>query len=364
MPAYKQKNGTWSARFYYKDFTGKSIPKQKRGFKTKREALEYERKFIDKMAHSSDMLFSSLWKNYQEDKANLIRPHTWSIKMGIFEKHILPYFENFKITEITTAHIVKWQNEILDKQFAPTYTKTINNQLSAILNHAVRYYGLPKNPVRLAGSIGKKQSGNIDVWTLEDLTKVLEYYETRYHPQLDNKMYQAIFALMFFTGIRVGEMLALTHDDIDFENKTVAINKSYQRLNGKDVITTPKTDYSIATLSAPDLAVFYLKQYIDTLYEPRGSDRLFYATGKSQLSRQITTISSKIDVPRIRVHDLRHSHATFLIKSGVNIKIVQHRMRHKDIQTTLNTYAHLWDGADKEATDLINQICPKHVQTD
>lgn len=102
-----------------------------------------------------------------------------------------------------------------------------------------------------------------------------------------------------------------------------------------------------------------LDTYLETLYDYQPDDRIFPNVRKDTLAKQLQMISKHTDLPRIRVHDLRHSHASLLIKEGVQAKVIQKRLGHKDIQTTLNTYSHLWEGADDEVSDLLNNLSPK-----
>src|SRR5699024_10351405 len=136
-----------------------------------------------------------------------------------------------------------------------TYIKTINNQMSAILNYAVKYYGLKSNPIHTIGSIGKKHADEKNYWSLEQFNKAMAYYEFRDAQTtyaFPTIQYKFAFHLLFFTGIRIGELLALTANDFDYTNRILKINKSYQRIHGKDIVSRPKTDTSIRDITIPD----------------------------------------------------------------------------------------------------------------
>lgn len=165
MPVYKnQDNGTWYVSVYYKDWENNQSRKVKRGFKTKRDAQEWEREFLSKQAGDLSMNFETFVDIYKADMKDRIKEHTWIGKNAIIDKKILPYFKNKKINEIKPSDIRAWQNEMMayrspsDKAYSPTYLKSIHNQFSAIFNHAVRYYDLRNNPAAKAGNIGKKES--------------------------------------------------------------------------------------------------------------------------------------------------------------------------------------------------------------
>ncbi len=143
----------------------------KRGFDRKSDAEEWEREFKVKYADDVDMTFGSFYETYTEDLQPRLRENTWGTKQAIVEKKILPYFKDKKLSEITAADIVACQNEIMSQttksetKYSKTYLKTIHNQLSAILNHAVDIYGLKCNAARKAGNMGKEESKEMLFWT-------------------------------------------------------------------------------------------------------------------------------------------------------------------------------------------------------
>ena len=167
MPAYKDtERGTWYCQFYYVDWTGKRKKKKKRGFPRKKDAEAYEEEFLKKGSRTCSMTFGSMVELYMEDMRPRLRATTMRSKEYLINLKILPYFRDLQVNDITPAHVRKWQSELLSKDYSPTYVKTIYNQLSAIFNYAVRYYGLRENPARVAGSIGKKKAQEMNFWTV------------------------------------------------------------------------------------------------------------------------------------------------------------------------------------------------------
>lgn len=165
MPAYKDnKTGTWFVKFYCKDWTGENKQIKKRGFATKREALDYERNYKIRQEKNLDMTFGEFWKLYTEDVKPRVKLNTWLTKENIVEKKILPYFRNLKMNEITLADVRKWQNEMLalkdteGKPYSQTYRKTMHNMLSTIFNHTCRFYNLKSNPARQTLTLKRIQS--------------------------------------------------------------------------------------------------------------------------------------------------------------------------------------------------------------
>lgn len=140
---------------------------EKRGFARKKDAEAYEEEFLKKGSRTCSMTFGSLVELYMDDMRPRLRATTIKSKEYLINLKILPYFQDLQVNDITPAHVRKWQSELLSKNYSPTYVKTIYNQLSAIFNYAVRYYGLRENPARVAGSIGKKKAQEMHFWTLE-----------------------------------------------------------------------------------------------------------------------------------------------------------------------------------------------------
>jgi integrase len=351
MPAYKnKKRGTWYAAFYYKDWTGKKLKKKKEGFKTKREALQFERVFLETTQANPNMTFESLVKIYMEDCKTRLKPTTYANKEYVIYLKILPYFKKMRMNEIEPATIRKWQNELLnhEKNYSPTYLKTTNNQLSAIFNFAMKYYKLPTNPARITGSMGKKNSGRIDFWTKQEFDKFMISVE-------DSPIYKTIFTLLFWTGMRIGETLALTLDDFDFQAQTVSVTKNYARHEGQDLILEPKTPKSKRTITIPRSVCKTVQEYVTALYDYQLHDRLFPIV-RNTMNTVMIRFCKKSGVKRIRVHDLRHSHASLLIEMGFSPLLISERLGHENIETTLQTYSHLYPDKHGEVADKLQKL--------
>ena len=150
-----------------------------------------------------------------------------------------------------------------------------------------------------------------------------------------------MFQVLYWCGIRAGELFALTVEDIDIEGGTLSVNKSLQRLNREDVITEPKTPKSKRIVALPDFLVNELKAYIDSLPDPEPETRLFVIS-KNGLWKEMKRACAASGVKKIRVHDLRHSHASLLIELGYSPLLIAERLGHENVETTLNTYSHLF----------------------
>ena len=205
MPAYKDsKTGTWFVKFYCKDWTGENKQIKKRGFVTKREALDYERNYKIRQENNLDMTFGEFWKLYTEDVKNYVKLNTWLTKEHIVDTKILPYFRNLKMNEITPGDVRKWQNEMVafryenGKCYSQTYKKTMHNILSAIFNHACRFYNLKSNPARQAGNMGREEKKEMLFWTTEEYKKFSEAV-------IDKPVSFYAFEMLYWTGMRLGD---------------------------------------------------------------------------------------------------------------------------------------------------------------
>ena len=341
-----KKTGKWLIQYRYTDWQGKRRKSTKRGFATKRKAEEWLRNFLITQKADFDMKFEDFWKMYCADMETRLREHTMRTKKYIVELKILPYFGNKRVNDITAADIRQWQNELIKMGYSPTYLKTINNQLSAIFNYAVRYYDLKSNPCAKAGSMGKSKAEEMDFWTGEEFRKFIDSV-------MNKRLSYMAFMTLYWTGMRMGELLALNPKDVDLEKRTISITKSYQRLGKKDVITPPKTPKSKRVITIPEFLAADIKDYMDSLYDLQEDDRLFPIT-KYYLEHEMQRGIKESGVKRIRVHDLRHSHASMLIELGFSPLEIANRLGHEKVETTLNTYAHLYPNKQTKLAERLD----------
>ena len=196
--AKKDPNGTWRIQYRWTDWTGTKKKSQKRGFKTKKEAEEWYAHFMLQQSSDPTMTLADFWEIYKADMEKRLRKTTMKQKEYVMNDKVLPYFGKTPINEITAPMIRKWQGEMMDKGFKPTYLKTIHNQLSAILNYAVNFYDLRSNPCRKAGSMGKSKADERPYWTLEEFQKFSDAI-------MDKQDSWMAFQILFWTGMRIGD---------------------------------------------------------------------------------------------------------------------------------------------------------------
>ena len=313
MGAFKnEKNGTWYVQFRYTDWRGLRQQKLKRGFATKREAQEWERAFLTEKKADVTMPFKTFTELYEKDVRPKLKENTWLTKEHIIKTKILPYFEHKRLCDISAKDVIAWQNEIRKQTnssgepFSQGYLKTIHNQLSSLFNHAIKIYGLRLNPASTVGNMGKEERKEMNYWTVEEYSKFSD-------EMMDKPLSYYAFQMLYWTGIRVGELLALTAGDFDFKNNMLTINKSYQRLHGEDVITPPKTEKSKRTIKMPQFLCDEMQEYLKMFYSPNDGDRIF-PISKSYLHHEMDRGSKAAGVKRIRIHDLRHPYVKHTTK--------------------------------------------------
>lgn len=351
MPAYKNSNGTWFVSFYYKNLNGKNVKKKKTGFETKKDALKWERWFIETKSGALNMSFAAFVEVYKQDVKPRLRYNTWITKERIINLKLIPYFGDRSMSEITAADVIKWQNIMMNykndkgKGYSDTYLRTIHNQLSAIFNHAVKFYNLSQNPVRKAGSMGREKAREMQVWTKEEYFAFSEAIK-------DNRDSFQAFEILYWCGLRIGELLALTRRDFDFEAKTLTINKSYQRLNRKDYITEPKTEKSNRVITMPDFLNDEIYRYLKKRRRLNSNKRIF-TMSKNFLHTEMSRGAKIAGVKRIRIHDLRHSHVSLLISMGFTPVDIAGRLGHEGIDITLH-YAHMFPTRQTEMASRLN----------
>lgn len=356
MPVFKdEERNTYYVKCYYTDYTGTKRQKKKRGFKLQRDAKEWERSFLEQQQGNPTMLFKNLVKIYLDDVSSRMKPSTIYAKKNRLDVHILPYFSKVPVNEITPAKVRKWQNDLLEKRtpagkpYSPTYLNVLHHTLSSVFNYARRYHGLKENPCLVAGSIGTSRSKEMKFWTLDEYKKFIAVVE--------NIQHHAVFQTLFYTGMRVGELLALTRGDIDLKAGNIRIDKTLKRIGHEDIIMEPKTRKSKRNVLIPNFLIEELREYFTHLYGLKNTDRVFQML-RANILYHIKRYAKKADVQEIRIHDLRHSHTALLVEMGFNPLLIAERLGHEDIKTTLNTYSHLYPNKQSELIQKLDNLVP------
>lgn len=364
MPVYYNADKkTWYAMFYAKDYKGVNKKYKKTGFKKKKEAQEYEYEFKKKISKSVNMSFNSLYELYFEDYKKRHKPTAINTVETFFRLHILPFFDNIEISKITSYMIREWQNEMLEKKnengklFSENSKANIYAALKSMFNWAAKYQGLNENPCKNLGAFGsKKNRSEMKIWSVDDFNRFINLLEIK-NKEKNGKYTDSIiiFKILFWTGLRIGEVLALTFDDIDLKEKFIDVNKTISHINKKDYITTPKTLGSVRKVILPENLISDLELYFSKFEKQKisKSERIFNLK-KSQLRYILEKCSIQAEVEKIRLHDFRHSHASYLLFIQADITAISKRLGHDNLQTTINTYSHLYKDANKQLMKKLN----------
>ncbi len=316
-----------------------------------------------------------LYKNYitQRLKSGSVRS-----ACDVIRKFVLPTFGDLDAGEITTNDILDWQNFLNSTKYKYKYKSKIYCGFTALMNYGIKFHNLSENVVSKVGNFkNNEQRREMLIWSEDEFQKV--------YSVINDQLYQCLIAFLYLMGTREGEALALTWRDVDFIREEVKINKSINRKRAekgykaeimgfenlsamgwhnvcgrKYEITTPKNKASYRQIVLPKNLVNILKEYkVICEQEYDFAENNFVFGGKFPLSsqtvrRRLNEYADKAGVKRIRVHDLRHSHASLLINKGQNILIVSQRLGHSDITQTLNTYSHLFPNVQKQIIDAID----------
>ncbi len=350
MPVYKD-GSKWSVQFYYSDWTGKRKKKHKRGFASKKEARVYEAEFLLKTNADMDMTLASFTEIYFKDKAHELKERSIRNKKYVIFAHILPKLGGKAMSAIRPCDIIDWQNYIIDKGFSQGYMRMLQNQITALFTHAQRIYGLEKNPCKSVRKIGRSDERSLNFWTIDEYKRFIGTYDS-------DSMHYVMFEILFWTGCREGEMLALTADDIDLKDRKISITKTYHRHGGRDIMTEPKTYDSNRTVEIPAFLVDEISKYIERTGSAECGRRLFPICAEA-VQHNMKYHIAKAGVKKIRVHDLRHSHVAYLIYTGIPPLLIKERLGHKDIKITMNTYGHLYPSEQRKVADMLDMVRQK-----
>lgn len=346
---------SWFCSFYYKDYDGTRKQKKKEGFHTQREAKEYEQNFLNRYNLTSSMTFGAFAELYLQDMQGQLRPTSIQSRQSIISKRILPFFHNIPINAITPAMVKQWQTQAF-KNLKHDTIVSYHSMLSIMLNYAIKIYGLKDNAAKIAGCPRKNDEpigvAKFHLWTLEQFQCFMTEMKK---DDATYRKYGALFLMLFCSGMRIGEALALTTDDLDFHAGTIRINKSLTRLNRKSNILPPKTPRSNRTVMMPSTIMAALQDYICSI-SPLKHDDILFAMSRSSIRWVLERYTKFCNLPRITIHDLRHSHASFLIEKGFSIIAIRDRLGHENVQITLDTYSHLYPNKQSEIAEALKDV--------
>ena len=285
-----------------------------------------------------------------------VKESTYINRRVTIQKHF-KYFYKMSTDEIEPINVQNWQLKMA-KEFSPNYIRIVQGMLSIAFDRAIVLGLAKKNPSRMIGNIKSKKT-KVDFWTLEEFQKVISLlYKGDYY---EHYLFMS-FWLLFMTGMRIGEASALQWSDIDFETGMLSITKTlyYKTMNDYKFVE-PKTQASIRTLYIDSDTINELKAWKEVQQKVLPKCKLVLSyngtpTSKTTLPRALEKLAKLAGVHRIKIHALRHSHASLLISMGENPLLIKERLGHEKIQTTLGTYGHLYPNTNLEVSNRLTGI--------
>ena len=362
-----QECGKWSVRFKVKE-SGRVVNKRLSGFDSRAEAERAYLSFVGTGVGRRS--FADLVGEYFEQAERSLKGSTIYNKKQIFNLHILPFFRDYTLQEVNKALIIEWRQGLMTKKNAKTgeflsimYINSMRADLCAFYSFLEDRYDC-LNVVKQVKPLKKSAESfrEMNFYDLSEFKRLLRQI-SRCKKKRMRYLYHAFFSMLYFTGARVGEIVALAEDDIDFESGQVSITKSLTRKTPKGVpfkITSPKNSASIRKITMSRQLVASLRAYIDWK-RANGISGKFLFCGDNPLGAHSYNLAFKnfrqsAGLKKIRIHDFRHSHASLLINLGANVTLVSRRLGHRNTQQTLNTYSHLFPSSEREIVNLLNKM--------
>ena len=351
---------SWTARFRFIKYNGVEIQKRLTGFSTKKEAQNGYIEFINQTRleqpiTDTKIKFPVLYDEYKAYAKNNLKESSYYDFCSKCDLHILPYFKDFYIQDLTPKVILAWQTYIngcktkANKEYSYKYKRNLRAYLRTILNYAEKYYDV-KNNLKLVDNFKNTQyNKEMQVWSPEEFNSFIE--------KVSKPEYKAFFYALYYTGARKGEILATTWDDWNLTKNTLKINKSItKKVYGQSwLITTPKNQSSVREISIPPVLSNVMKEFKEN---NKNNKFVFFGDkplADSNIQRIQETACKEANVKKIRLHDFRHSHASFLLSQGVSVVAVAKRLGHKNIEQTLNTYAHMMPREDDALINILQK---------
>lgn len=321
---------------------------------------------LKKSTPAQRMTVLELYNQYITAKTHELRETSLKKTQGILARHILTYLSDVKLDKLTSPVLQNWKQDIEKLDLSITMRKNIYKEFRAMLNFGVKLDFLPQNPLLKIGNFKAPLEEHKEMlfYTPEEFRKYISVARELAEQASDNIQqwnFYVFFNIAFFTGMRKGEIYALTWTDI--KDNEIHITKSLsQKLKGADRITPPKNKSSVRVIQMPKPLQSVLSEHHIRCKAMNGFTDEYFICGGTLPVRDTTVdkanrkIAQLADVKHIRVHDFRHSHASLLANNGINIQEIARRLGHSDIKTTLQTYSHLYPKESERALEVLNKI--------
>lgn len=359
-----------ASKWYYviefgRDSNGKRKQKKKRGFKTKKEAQAALTKALHELntrtyIEPSTQKFGEYLEQWLEYKKTSVADSTYKTYYGNLKAHILPEFENIPMGNLKPLHIQQFYIKLLnEKQLNHNTVRKIHTMLVNALERAVKFDMVWKNVAKLVDP-PKETKAVMEVWDVNEVRTFLNVAK-------ESHLFM-VYLIAINTGMRQGEILGLSWDGVNLDDGIIYVKQTLSN-DGQTLKAATKTAAGMRTIAIPDELVTELKRHkleqkkhrlkMGTLYTDMN---LVCATTvgtpviASNLRRNFNIFIKKANVKKIRFHDIRHTHATLLLKQGVHPKIVSERLGHADTRMTLDRYSHLLPNMQKETAQKFGEL--------
>lgn len=366
MPVYKVEKAdkTKDGRIYYfstyyTDASEKRKKYKSKKFKTKEEAKKAEALFLMSLNEKKveTITINDLFEDYMRIKKDYVKTQTYMNIKKLY-RYIGKQLGHFKINKITNKDYEEFKVYINTLGISNAYKAKIHQLAKALYKHGIKYFGLDKNVPEIVGSFTSNDT------TLKKCDFfILDEYK-QFRTQLEHIVWIAYFDVLYYCGLRKNEANALNWNDIDFNNKTITINKNLvTKIKGLPyIIDTVKTLSSNRTIPIPETVVQSLTELQNYFKDVYGFKKNWFVFGGVRPLSETTICNIKnkacknANLKQIRVHDFRHSCASLLINNGANITLVAKFLGHSDIEMTLNTYSHMYKSKLDELMITINNL--------
>lgn len=350
MASYEKRSNGWTVRFRI-IINGSETQKRLSGFATKKEAERGYMNYMQEVKPSKKSVFdfAALCESWLANKKPNVRESTFYEICGIVENHISPFFQDKKVNQIKPIDIADWQSK--NSNFSYKYIKKLRTYLNCIFDFGEKFYDLP-NP---AHKVDMPRNINPTKTSINVIT-ASQFNELSSH--IDNETFRLFFSMLFYTGMRKGECLALTWADVDLENNKLSINKSLTRKGqARYSVTAPKNASSIREISIPNKITrelakikpyYYLTDFVFSVYGRPLAER--------SLDRAFNSAAAKCGLGHIRIHDLRHSFVSCAISAGVPVVSISKHIGHSSVRQTLDTYTHLMKSDNDKMSNYIELL--------
>lgn len=355
--AKNEKTGKWECQIWYKDWQGKRRHTTKTGFERKKDAEKYEYEFLSKKQYQDPIIDTAIdaYKKFlaNERKLKNIKQTTYEHKIDYLDRCILPYFKGVKVSKITPAHIKEWlafmsTNTSVKERLGSGTLNIYRSVLKQLYDFCMEEYKTAENPVKKVKRVKEfSNDQRVKFWTVEEYQK--------FYDDLRTETQRVLFNIIYWSGMRIGECLALT--PADFQPYKIIITKSTETTKEEGQFTdTPKNKYSVREVEIPRSLYFQIMDYIESLYNVKPYTQIFSQFTASSVRNYIYYHGiQKLGLPKASTHTLRHTYASMLLDVSKDVTVVTKQIGHSNPSTTLRVYSHMLKGKDRNAVNCLEE---------